>query len=65
MKRAINDAKAAPSNLSGPMEDYERPNPNEPLPHWNLWGDAGLLTRPHIYSAYQKQDGLSPIHTDT
>ena len=39
------------------MEDWERPDPNEPLPMWNIWGDAGLLTRPDIYSAYAKELG--------
>ena len=65
VNRAIAEAKAAPIDLNGPMEDWQRPNPNEPLPHWNLWGDAGLLTRPHIHTPYAKQDGQSPIHTDT
>ncbi len=37
---------------TGPTEDYIRPDPNAPLPLWNLWGDAGLITRLHIYSPY-------------
>lgn len=64
-KRAIAEAKASPPPTTGPMEDWERADPNEPLPTWNLWGDAGLLTRPHIHTPYAKQDSLSPIHTDT
>lgn len=43
-----------PSLVFGPMEDWDRPDPNETLPTWNLWGDAGLITRLHIYSPYPK-----------
>lgn len=42
------------SLLLGPMEDYERPNPNQPLPDWNLWGDAGIVTRKNPTDPYPK-----------
>lgn len=65
-KRAIAEAKASPPDLTGPMEDWERPDPNASLPMWNLWGDAGLITRLTIYTPYARRDiGTSPIHTDT
>jgi len=44
-----------PAPLLCPMDDWERPDPNQPLPLWDLWGDAGLLTRPHIYARYSKE----------
>lgn len=66
MKRAIAIAKASPPPTTGPMEDWERPDPNTSLPMWNLWGDAGLVTRLTIYAPYSRRDvGTSPIHTDT
>jgi len=44
--------------------DWEREDPNRPLPEWNTWGDAGLLTRPDIYSPYTKQERVCPVRTD-
>ena len=38
-----------------PPEDWEREDLNAPLPLWNLWGDAGLVTRLHIYALYHKK----------
>jgi hypothetical protein len=52
--KALSSPQDPSFSLCGPMEDWERPNPNEALPHWNLWGDAGLITRLHIYSPYPK-----------
>ena len=43
-----------PSPVFGPMEDWERPDPNAPLPLWNLWGDAGMLTRKNPTDPYPK-----------
>lgn len=43
-------------------EDWDRPDPNPPLPSWNLWGDAGLVTRKHPWQPYTLEH-LQPVST--
>lgn len=33
-------------------EDWVRPDPNETLVTWNLWGDAGMVTRKYPWQPY-------------
>jgi len=55
VNKHIAEAKANPTDLKGPLLDPPRPDLDTPPSHWNTWGDAGLLTRPRIYSKYTKQ----------
>ena len=67
VNKAIAEAKANTPQfpLTGPMEDCEQLDIDSPPSHWNTWGDAGLLTRPHIYAKYTLQDQpFSPVHTE-
>lgn len=43
-----------PSPVFGPMEDWVRPDPNAQLPLWNIWGDAGMVTRKNPTDPYPK-----------
>jgi hypothetical protein len=56
VNKHIAETKASPPDLRGPLLDPPRPDLDTPPPHWNTWGDAGLLTRPHIYAPYTKRN---------